>query len=187
MANTKKLVKVTSLAPAAGPEGNPVLPVTSKRGRISARSEEEQIEQQRRLEQKRAIRHQFGDPHMLLTNYLKNVIHDLVFEPKFNDLCNINDLLAKKTGYNYRYLSRIFSETEQKTVERFIMEQKVEKVKELVANGNRSLADISFELNYSSVAHLSAQFKMITGITIREYRNRLRQKKGSGIKNHATL
>jgi AraC-like DNA-binding protein len=161
---------VSAIQPAAGPVSGPE---TSKRMRaLNA----EVVAQLRRLAQKRALKQLAPevDPHELLSEQLKDVIHELIFRPKFNDLCNINDLLAKKTGYNYRYLSRVFSTIEKKTVERFIIEQKVEKVKDILQEGDYPLADIAFELNYSSVAHLSAQFKMITGETIREYRTTLR-------------
>ena len=67
--------------------------------------------------------------------------------------------------YDNAYLSRLFSSVEGQTIERFVLAQKIEKAKELLTYGELNLSEIAFEMNYSSSAHLSAQFKKITGMT----------------------
>ena len=78
---------------------------------------------------------------------------------------NLSDYLSNKLDTEYSTLSAIFSENEPLTIEKFIIKQKIEKAKELLTYGEKSLSEIAFLLNYSSVAHLSAQFKKITGQT----------------------
>jgi AraC family transcriptional regulator len=111
------------------------------------------------------------NPKELLVEQVKQIIQEVIFCPKFSELHHITMVLSKRTGYNYRYLSRIFSLQEKITIEHYIIMQKVERVKVLLmTEGAHSLSDIAFELNYSSVAHLSSQFKTITGETIRTFR-----------------
>lgn len=73
----------------------------------------------------------------------------------------------EKWGYNHNYasLSSVFSEMEGKTIEKYFIAQKIEKVKELLVYDELSLSEIAFQMNYSSVAHLSSQFKRVTGLT----------------------
>lgn len=78
---------------------------------------------------------------------------------------NYSALIAEKLHHDYSYLSKLFSETEGITIEQFIINQKIEKVKELLTYDEKSLSEIAFETGYSSVAHLSSQFKKITGLT----------------------
>jgi AraC-like DNA-binding protein len=79
--------------------------------------------------------------------------------------------------YDYSHLSKLFSEVEGLTIEQYIILQKIEKVKELLVYDELSLTDIAYKLGYSSVAHLSAQFKKITGLTPGFYKNKsLRQR-----------
>ena len=66
---------------------------------------------------------------------------------------------------DYNYMSNIFSEVEGTTIEKFVIAQKIERVKELLVYDELNLSEIAFQLNYSSVAHLSSQFKKITGLT----------------------
>ncbi len=107
----------------------------------------------------------------VLAEQVKQIIQELIFCPKFTELHNITRVLSRRTGYNYRYLSRVFSIVEKTTIEHYTIIQKIERVKTLVVDGTHSLSDIAFELNYSSGAHLSAQFKTITGVTIRAFRS----------------
>lgn len=79
-------------------------------------------------------------------------------------------IIQEKLHHEYSYLSKLFSEVEGVTIEQYIISQKIEKVKELLVYGELSLSEIAFELNYSSVAHLSAQFKKITGLTPSEFK-----------------
>lgn len=83
---------------------------------------------------------------------------------------NFSDYLSQKLGIEYGTLSAVFSETERNTIEKYIIQQKIEKVKELLTYGESSLSEIAYLLNYSSVAHLSTQFKKISGQTPSAYK-----------------
>jgi len=78
---------------------------------------------------------------------------------------NFPDYLAQQTGLNYHYLSTLFSSLEGTTIEKYIIHLKIEKVKELIVYNELTLSEISYRLGYSSVQHLSNQFKKITGLT----------------------
>jgi AraC-like DNA-binding protein len=78
---------------------------------------------------------------------------------------NISHYISKKVNYDYTYLSNIFSRIQGVTIEKHIIAQKIQRVKELLLYGELSLSDIAFKLQYSSVAHLSNQFKKVTGLT----------------------
>lgn len=83
---------------------------------------------------------------------------------------NFSDFLVKKLGYDYSFISSLFSSIEKTTIEKYIIAQKIERTKELLFNGDLSLSEIAWKLNYSSVAHLSNQFKQIMGITPSEFK-----------------
>lgn len=87
-----------------------------------------------------------------------------------NSTMNLSALLSDRLNYEYTHLSRMFSAIEGKTIEQFFIEQRIEKAKELLVYGQLTLSEIAFELNYSSVAHLSGQFKKITGLTPSYYK-----------------
>ena len=78
---------------------------------------------------------------------------------------NLSELLTSALHYEYTHLSSLFSQVEGRTIENFFIEQRIEKVKELLVYGQKTLSEIAFELDYSSTAHLSSQFKKITGLT----------------------
>ncbi len=78
---------------------------------------------------------------------------------------NLSDYLSHQLGHDYKYISNLFSEIEGTTIEKYFIAQKTERVKELLVYDELSLSEIAFRLNYSSVAHLSAQFKKVTGLT----------------------
>ena len=78
--------------------------------------------------------------------------------------------LAERLGHDYRYLSRLFSEVEGITIEHYIIAQRIERAKELLVYGAQTLADIAFEMGYSSTAHLSRQFRQVTGMTPTEFK-----------------
>jgi AraC-like DNA-binding protein len=82
----------------------------------------------------------------------------------------ISEYLEQQLGMHYSTLSRLFSQVEGKTIERLVIEQKIELVKELIAYNELSLTEISYLLGYSSVHHLSSQFKQVTGMTARQFR-----------------
>ncbi len=77
----------------------------------------------------------------------------------------LSSFITKKLSYDYSYLSDLFSSIEGKTIEQFFIEQRIEKVKELLVYDQLSLTEISYEVGFSSVHHLSAQFKKVTGLT----------------------
>ena len=89
------------------------------------------------------------------------MIHYSEDEPEMN----FSAYLSEKLGYNYTYLSNLFSETQGSTIEQFIILHKIERVKELIIYNEFNLTEIAWKLHYSSVAHLSNQFKKITGLT----------------------
>ncbi len=78
---------------------------------------------------------------------------------------NLSDYLASELGVNYFKLSKLFSATEGVTIEKYLIQQRIEKAKELLLYGEQSLGEIAFDLGYSSTAHLSGQFKNVTGMT----------------------
>lgn len=77
----------------------------------------------------------------------------------------LSNYLSDKLHHEYTYLSSLFSSVEGRTIENFFIEQRIEKAKELLIYGQMTLSEIAYELEYSSVAHLSGQFKKITGLT----------------------
>ena len=96
---------------------------------------------------------------------VKNIIIELVHHQGSNAKSNLSDVLTSKLHHDYNYLSNLFSEIENTTIEKYFIAQKIEKVKELLVYDELSLSEIAFRLNYSSVAYLSNQFKKVTGLT----------------------
>ena len=78
---------------------------------------------------------------------------------------NFSDYLSEKLNYNYTYLANLFSEVQGTTIEQYIIIHKIEHIKELMVYGELNLTEIAYKMNYSSVAHLSNQFKKVTGLT----------------------
>ena len=105
------------------------------------------------------------DSRKKLIEKIKNIIVEQVHYDNFDDKHNFSDIISKKLNKDYSYLSGLFSEVEGVTIEKYIINQKIEKVKELIIYNELNLSEIAFKLGYSSVAHLSAQFKKITGLT----------------------
>ena len=101
----------------------------------------------------------------------KALIIDYIHHSKEENLkMNFSDYLAEEIGKDYSYVSKKFSEIENLTIEKFIILQKIERVKELISYNDLNFSEIAFQLNYSSVAHLSKQFKQTTGITLSSYK-----------------
>lgn len=96
---------------------------------------------------------------------IKNTIIELVHHQDNDAKTNLSDILSNKLHHDYNYLSNLFSEIEGTTIEKYFIAQKIEKVKELLVYDELSLSEIAFQLNYSSVAYLSNQFKKVTGLT----------------------
>lgn len=106
-----------------------------------------------------------------ISEKVKNEITSLVFNPNGIRLSeNLSDYLSSKLGLEYSYLSSVFSEEENMSVERYFILQKIERIKELISYDEFLLKEIAEKMQYSSVAHLSSQFKKITGISPSEFK-----------------
>lgn len=111
------------------------------------------------------------DKKNVVVEKAKNLIIDFVINSqKINS--NLSTYLCSELGMDYSQISHFFSEIENTTIEKFYILQRVEKVKELISYNELTLSEISFKLNYSSVAHLSKQFKSVVGVTPSEFKNR---------------
>jgi AraC-like DNA-binding protein len=95
---------------------------------------------------------------------IKNFIIQLIQEPETRNL-NYSNQIAEHLGKDYHYLSQLFSSSENVTIEKYIILQKIERVKEWLVYDELSLSEMAYKLGYSSVAHLSNQFKQVTGFT----------------------
>jgi len=105
------------------------------------------------------------DKKAMLVEKIKNVIIEMVhYSDEFPE-ANFSNFLSEKLNHNYTYLSNLFSEVKGTTIEHYIILHKIEKVKELIVYDELNLTEIAYKMNYSSVAHLSNQFKKITGLT----------------------
>ena len=108
-----------------------------------------------------------------LVEQIKNIITHTVQHSDLSELnLNFSTLLTEKLQKAYSYLSNLFSEQEDNTIEHYIIQQKVEKIKELMEYNDLNLNEIAFKMGYSSSAHLSAQFKKITGFSPSSYRTK---------------
>ncbi|MGI4728711.1 MAG: helix-turn-helix domain-containing protein [Janthinobacterium lividum] len=106
-----------------------------------------------------------------LIEQIKNLVTETVQHSEMSELnINFSTLLADRLQKTYSYLSNLFSEQEDNTIEHYIIQQKVEKIKELMEYGDLNLNEIAFKMGYSSSAHLSTQFKKITGFSPSQYR-----------------
>jgi AraC-like DNA-binding protein len=105
------------------------------------------------------------DKKSMLIERVKLLIVDLVHYSGEPLKKNLSDYLSEKLNYDYTYLANLFSEVQGTTIEKFFILHKIEKVKELLVYDEMNLKEIAFKLHYSSVAHLSSQFKKQTGYT----------------------
>jgi AraC-like DNA-binding protein len=105
------------------------------------------------------------DKRSILVEKIKNVIIELVHYKEEQIKVNLSDYLSEKLNYNYTYLANLFSEVKGITIEKFYLTHKIEKVKELIVYDELNLTEIAYRMHYSSVAHLSNQFKKFTGLT----------------------
>ncbi|MEI7662915.1 MAG: helix-turn-helix domain-containing protein [Bacteroidota bacterium] len=118
----------------------------------------------------------------ILIEKIQNVIIELIHYSDELPKMNFSDYLCEKLDYDYTYLANIFSETKGITIEHFIILHKIERVKELIIYDELNLSEIAWKMHYSSVAHLSHQFKKITGLTPSFFKS-LKQKKRSTLEN----
>ncbi|WP_298537357.1 AraC family transcriptional regulator [uncultured Algibacter sp.] len=103
------------------------------------------------------------DNRSILIDKIKNVIIEMIHYSDKVPKVNYSDYIAQKLNYDYTYLSNLFSEVKGITIQHFIIKHKIERVKELILYNELNLTEIAYKLNYSSVAHLSNQFKKATG------------------------
>lgn len=122
------------------------------------------------------------DKKAIQIEQIKIIIIELIHHSGEGLKVNFSDYLSEKLNNNYTYLANLFSEAEGVTIEHFIIIHKIEKVKELILYDELNLTEISYKLHYSSVAHLSNQFKKVTGLTPTFYRN-LKNKRRNNIEN----
>jgi AraC-like DNA-binding protein len=118
----------------------------------------------------------------ILVEKIKSAIIELVHYTEEQIKVNLSDYLSEKLDYDYTYLANLFSEVKGITIEKFYLAHKIEKVKELIVYDNLNLTEISYRMNYSSVAHLSNQFKKITGLTPTHFKM-LKNKRRSTLEN----
>lgn len=110
------------------------------------------------------------DKRSVLIEKIKNVIVEMVHYADELPKINYSDYISEKLHYDYTYLSNLFSEVKGVTIQQFIILHKIERVKELLLYEEFTLTEISYQLQYSSVAHLSNQFKKITGLTPSQFK-----------------
>lgn len=122
------------------------------------------------------------DKKAILVEKIKTIIIELVHYTDEQIKTNLSDYLSEKLNYNYTYLANLFSEVKGTTIEKFYLAHKIEKVKELLVYDELNLTEIADKLHYSSVAHLSNQFKKMTGLTPTYFKN-LRDKRRSTFGN----
>ena len=111
------------------------------------------------------------DKKAILIERIKGVIIEMVHYAEEQPKYKFSEYLSEKLQYDYTYLANLFSEVTGTTIENFIISHKIERVKELLIYDELNLTQISYLLNYSSVAHLSMQFKKVTGLTPTFFKN----------------
>lgn len=110
------------------------------------------------------------DKKSVLIEKIKNVITEMIHNSDDLPKVNYSDFISAKLNYDYTYLSNLFSEVKGITIQQFIIVHKIERVKELLFYDEMNLTEISYKLHYSSVAHLSNQFKKVTGLSPSAYK-----------------
>ena len=105
------------------------------------------------------------DKRSVLIERIKNVIIEMVHHSDEVIKINFSHHLSEKLNYDYTYLANLFSEVQGTTIEQYIIAHKIERIKELIIYGELNITEIAWKMNYSSVAHLSNQFKKMTGLT----------------------
>jgi len=122
------------------------------------------------------------DKKTILIERIKNVVIKLIHYSSELPILNYSDFISNKLQYDYTYLANIFSEVQGTTIQQFIILHKIEKVKELLLYDEFNLTEIAWKLHYSSVAHLSNQFKKVTGLTPSFFK-KLQHKRRQAVEN----
>ena len=122
------------------------------------------------------------DKKSVLIERIKNLIVEMVHYSDQLPNLNYSEYISNKLQYDYTYLSNIFSEVKGTTIQQFIIIHKIERVKELLLYDELNLTEIAYKLQYSSVAHLSNQFKKVTGLSPSFFK-KLKQKRIGNLEN----
>lgn len=122
------------------------------------------------------------DKRSILIEKIKAVIVEMIHYDEETPKVNYSDYISEKLNYDYTYLSNVFSEVKGITIQQFIIIHKIERVKELLLYDQLTLTEIAYRLNYSSVAHLSNQFKKITGLSPSFFK-KLKHKRQQNLEN----
>ncbi len=122
------------------------------------------------------------DKKSLLIEKIKNIIVELVHYSEEPLVLKFSEYLSQKLNHDYTYLANLFSEVQGTTIEKFLIAHKIERVKELLIYDELNLTEIAYQMHYSSVAHLSTQFKKVTGLTP-SYFKQLKSKRREMLEN----
>ena len=122
------------------------------------------------------------DKRAVLIERIKNAIIEMVHHTDQVIKVNFSDYLSEKLKHDYTYMANLFSEVQGTTIEQFIISHKIERIKELIIYGELNITEIADKMNYSSVAHLSNQFKKMTGLSPSHFR-KLKDKRRSQIED----
>lgn len=122
------------------------------------------------------------DKKSILVEKIKNAIIELVHYTEEQIKVNLSEYLSDKLDYDYTYLANLFSEVKGITIEKFYLTHKIERVKELIVYDELNLTEIAYKMHYSSVAHLSTQFKKVTGLTPSHFK-KLKNKRRDTLEN----
>lgn len=126
------------------------------------------------------------DKKAMLIEKIKNVIIEMVHHTDEIIKINFSDYLSEKMNHDYTYLSNLFSEVQGTTIEHFIISHKTERIKELIIYGELNITEIAWKMGYSSVAHLSSQFKKVTGLSPSHFKQ-MKDKRRSPIEEIGNL
>ena len=122
------------------------------------------------------------DKKAILIEKIKTIIIQTILYSKESIKVNFSNYLSENLNHNYTYLANLFSEVQGSTIEQFIILHKIERIKELIIYGELTITEIAWKMNYSSVAHLSSQFKKVTGYSPTHYKQ-LKNKRRSPLEN----
>jgi len=122
------------------------------------------------------------DKRAILIERIKTIIIEMIHHSDEVIKINFSDYLSEKLDHNYTYLANLFSEVQGATIEQFIISHKIERIKELMIYGELNITEIAWKMNYSSVAHLSSQFKKVTGLSPSHFKQ-LKDKRRNSIED----
>lgn len=119
------------------------------------------------------------DKKSILVEKIKGAVIELVHYKEEQIKTNLSDYLSERLNYDYTYLANLFSEVKGITIEKFYLTHKIERVKELIVYDELNLSEIAYKMHYSSAAHLSNQFKKITGLTPSHFKRLSHKRRGT--------